>query len=479
MFSGLVAWLQPDTDLWGMPLYLALWTGVVLSIVLPFAFSSELRSDPLHLYSLLILKGLLFFGVPGFLVVVFPSDFPWQDAYPEAALLISSAFLLTWAGYASRLGPWVSDALPFVHIDARTRSIPRVVYRALLLAVFGLGIYAGIAQTRLGLTHFQGPTGGTALHQTFLQYLQVFGMFSFVLLLWDGLEDGIGGPYRVAALLGLVGIQSTVGAVSGGRTAFVIPAVVAGFVYHYRVKQFSWKAVAALLSTAILVVAPILTVWRRRYRSLLEDGFEPSVGLAGTALLEGTADLVSGSQSFLELLTGHLAGRFSVYVQGTIRVLNRVPEVHSHTWGTELITSIATGLVPRVLWPDKPVLSVGQDFAAKFFDLTGGTSISVGMPAEAYYHFSVIGLILFVLLGIFLRVLWERYQRLRSLEAIHIVRLYVILFVFVTLTKHFHSFVTGGLRKIVLLYAFLGLLGFAGSLSAGDQPELPFSIERR
>jgi hypothetical protein len=100
---------------------------------------------------------------------------------------------------------------------------------------------------------------------------------------------------------------------------------------------------------------------------------------------------------------------FQIYIRGNqgflvAKVLNYVPLKKEFDNGTYLGQAFLSSIVPRILWPDKPM--AGGRFTMKYFtgeDLVGNTSMNVSPVGEAYgsfgYFFGIIymgGLAFFV-----------------------------------------------------------------------------------
>jgi hypothetical protein len=95
-------------------------------------------------------------------------------------------------------------------------------------------------------------------------------------------------------------------------------------------------------------------------------------------------------------------------------VMNRIPNIKPHDGGQALMLSMASALVPRLFWPDKP--EAGGKFNMLYYAgwrLYGGFSTNVGPLGEAYGAFGVPGGIFFMfLLGLFIRWVYARMFRL-------------------------------------------------------------------
>ena len=85
-------------------------------------------------------------------------------------------------------------------------------------------------------------------------------------------------------------------------------------------------------------------------------------------------------------------------------VMQRIPALQPFDNGNNLLTSFASSLVPRVVWPNKP--EAGGKFNMKYYTgyVINGWSTNVGPLGEAYGSFGVLGGIIYMtFLGAFVR----------------------------------------------------------------------------
>jgi hypothetical protein len=81
--------------------------------------------------------------------------------------------------------------------------------------------------------------------------------------------------------------------------------------------------------------------------------------------------------------------------------------------GRTIFMPIVVQFIPRVIWPDKPVGSMGRDFGRLFRvtnTFTRDTYIGVTTPGELYWNFGLPGVIAgMAMVGFALRWLYRRY----------------------------------------------------------------------
>ena len=157
----------------------------------------------------------------------------------------------------------------------------------------------------------------------------------------------------------------------------------------------------AFISVIVLVVFFLAVCWssiKVDYRNFLNQQtgkqqvlvpFEKRV----TVVTEMILDL--DGQRFLEGIDA-LASRIA-YVDMFARVINNVPRYLSHENGKLWWAAIRHVLMPRLLFPNKPVLPSDSELTSKYTrqHLAGGaqgTSISMGYMVESYIDFGMIGM---------------------------------------------------------------------------------------
>lgn len=80
--------------------------------------------------------------------------------------------------------------------------------------------------------------------------------------------------------------------------------------------------------------------------------------------------------------------------------MRHTPAREPFAWGRGIVEDTLVALVPRFLWPDKPLASGGADFVSRYTGLQFGKKVSVGVNYlfEFYVNFGTVGALLCVLL---------------------------------------------------------------------------------
>ena len=180
-------------------------------------------------------------------------------------------------------------------------------------------------------------------------------------------------------------------------------------VYHQRPSLLRLAIGAACLVCYLCLAAAADRIWPRAsdraWRRSPDRAAWRIVGASSRAYLRGDRQESPGSRE----VQGALA-RFSYVNAATMVVawydLGRPGATFEHA---------LAAFVPRLLWPDKPDISAsGREL---YTEATGnvGTSISPGLPAEAYWNFGWWGVPLLMLpLGVILAVLANASTRIMS-----------------------------------------------------------------
>ncbi|MCS3629298.1 hypothetical protein GGP53_003178 [Salinibacter ruber] len=189
---------------------------------------------------------------------------------------------------------------------------------------------------------------------------------------------------------------------SGFKTVFFVLAVAAGMAYT-RLEMRSLVAGSAI-AIAVFLTGSVWSVIESDYRQFLNRGTGQQVVYASKwEQVQKFADLAS-SVSWAEVQRGaELTIKRVAYVQFFAATLSYVPEHQAHEGGALWGRAIKHVLMPRILFPEKPVLKSDSRATREYtgLDIAGGargTSISIGYMGESYVDFGRYGMFLPVFL---------------------------------------------------------------------------------
>jgi len=267
----------------------------------------------------------------------------------------------------------------------------------------------------------------------------------------------------------LVGLEVLAGTLNGGRTAIALPILQLLLVVSLTLRPLPFRTLVVGYIGAFLVLAPLLTLYRQSYYDVLLSGRSPSFATVSAAIAGADERLDNGNFDWSAQRETILTDNATTVFRSTLRVLDVVPSHYDYAAGSTFVPSLATIAIPRIIWPDKPRYLPARDFAVKFWDVDVGeefgTSIGIGMPAEAYYNFGWLGLAIFLPLGVFLRFCVERLKAYRTGNAVDVVRYFFVLFVIANIAPAILYYIGGGLRQLCMYILF-------ASLITGSMPRL-------
>jgi hypothetical protein len=354
------------------------------------------------LLSLIILTHSIFFVAPVFMNYLLedhptrPIDIGMGYLEPSslvrALLAVDLGLLAMLAGYALPVGRGLARMLPQPRHEWSDRG-------TILAACIGIPV--GWIVLLAGIFGVIPPAAGTAVFDPIIG-MTVLGIGMLALVY-------IRSSSRVAWTLMLVIIPITMGFnfFTGSKGKFFAPIIMLGLTYVMveRRIRLSWLLAGF---AAVVLVYPAAQF----YRDVLTEG-----------LTRGTAAMLRDPAGVLRAITD-FASNYGVrdwLVDGVGATLNRfdglsilalimqaTPDVVPYQGGWT-IGLIFLFWIPRAIWPDKPVLSVGR-WINDTYTLGAGLETSVGSTwiGEFYLNFGWLGVFFGMLgLGILYRVLHE------------------------------------------------------------------------
>jgi hypothetical protein len=324
-----------------------------------------------------------------------------QSVYAVAAFAVGSAVLApVWLGRRAPAASSPGTQLPGIGspVDDSSQKAPSVTPGDIRLAL----IYIG-----LGAAAFVGLLTAASRLATITALVaaaeQLFPL-GLCLLIWVSWKTGhrrlmfvwVG----VALLLPLVTI-SYEGFASFGVAASIVVASFAGAITRARLL---W--IVAIVLLAFLGLSFFVTYFRDRaqIRHVVwgGQGYSTRLQQLQTTFVQGFQWFDLGDERSLHSVDQRLNQNYLVGA-----AVNRLDVNGDFANGTTLVDA-AIALVPRVLWPDKPVSAGSGGLVTRFTGLqyATGTSVGIGHVMEFYVNFGTIGVLLgFAVLGCLLTIL--------------------------------------------------------------------------
>ena len=302
-------------------------------------------------------------------------------------LLVSGALLV--CGGVTALSFFYHLTLRMLRSRAATVSVER---RASLIRIIGLYVVAAAARALrlsvLGVAFGRDLSAWGSLQwaDQWVAYVEDLRYLALALFVAHIVRHGSGRGWLLAALL----VEVVFGATGGFLKPLIWPLVVCA-VAIAALDRIRGRHVAAVAAGA-LVVALFLPVV-----SAVRENRSGALGTGGTTAT-GSALATMGTQGAAVALESAYLKFFSR--QGEVAtsaglIMALTPAVFPYE-GLQQFLLLPTNLLPRAIWPSKPVLSRGQWFAVNFFRLEETTTSSSAMTpfGESYLFFGWTGLVI-------------------------------------------------------------------------------------
>ncbi|WP_198318744.1 hypothetical protein [Pseudofrankia inefficax] len=309
-----------------------------------------------------------------------------------------------------------------------------------VLVLSGVSVVARVAQIALGqFGYLADPSKAVSGSSWYAQILVETGSLGLAALAIASVELArFGGVRRRTIFLVLLGTEIGFGLLSGmkGQFAYTLLAVCLSFTVARGRLPLRWLLGAA--AVFLLVVVPFNAAYRDIVRKHGENLSAPAAVAAapqvivqtvdgGTGGTGGTGGNDNGQSSSGSVLSSTVIDRVRA-VDSLAAVVQKTPNMVPYRSVFELVTDPVLGMVPRALWPDKPVRTAGYTFNQEYYDTPANlySSAAISPQADLFRHGGLLVLLLgSALMGALYRFVDETLYPARDLR---LTALYVSLF---------------------------------------------------
>lgn len=185
--------------------------------------------------------------------------------------------------------------------------------------------------------------------------------------------------------------------ISGTKISFIVPAVSVGIGFLYVRGRLPWRAFLVGLLVFLFLVPAI-----ERYRELLNS---PGVRVssAGVALSFGRSVI---GEIWESPKLGERLGDGSRMLLGRLNELrafavirDKTPRLIPYEAGEFYFVAPLIAVVPRVFWPNKPILNIGERTSRDYYNIPRGTSTTRTVMGDLHANFGppgvAFGMVLF------------------------------------------------------------------------------------
>jgi len=328
-----------------------------------------------------------------------------KASIPAALILVAFAFTAWAAGYSAggaSLVRHLGERAFGLVADRRSDVVRGPLF---LVGVFALGVAADVVTAVfLGRYGYLGNATVDAVDSSawYIQPLLVLSnlksaaLFGLAMRVFVTKKDT-----WWSALLPVAVIAVALSLITGLKESFVTMALAVGvpLLLSGGRRSIMWIIVTAL--GFVLVVSPIVDGIRQ---DVTDGRGRLTVGQSLEVAAEGVA---SGRYVFQPVVTDGSATTLERLrlIDNLALIMDKTPSDIPYRSLDEVVTAPVTGLIPRLLWPDKPVRLSGYNFYVEYYEGGGSSSSAITLPGSLYLYGGAGVVVLgMVMVGLALRV---------------------------------------------------------------------------
>lgn len=332
--------------------------------------------------------------------------------------------------------------------------------------LYGIGTAARIATAATtGLFGYVGNVQSSVITaSSYQQLLSDLGLCAPLAVAAAALQvyrERLPGAWITLTVLSLAEIA--VGAIAGGKQSFIItilaiaiPFTTARHRVHRGLLAFTGLACTGLVF--LLIVVPFNHSYRSNARNAsgtlsVSESVDAAPSILGQTIGSGNAgEVLSSSAAFL--LT-----RIRL-IESPAIIMQRTPAEIGFLGPMQLVEAPFVTLIPRAIWPGKPILDTGYEFSQTYYELpaTVYTSSAITPVGDLYLHGGWIPVIVgMFLLGCGVRLLDDVMDVYGSP---HCIFLFLLLFPSLVLQEDDWAATLAGVPGMLLIWLFASYLTF-------------------
>jgi hypothetical protein len=339
-----------------------------------------------------------------------------------------------------------------------SRFTPSVRSSAVPWILYGIGTAARLASavTTGHLGDVGNAAAGVATPSGYQQALTLASYCAPLAIAAAALRAyGERAPGARVTLAVLFAAEVAYGALAGGKSPFVMAvlAVVIPFTAARR------KVPKVVLAVAVIVFLAAVIPFTAAYRNAIHPGgvdLTPRQGISGAPAVFRvfTADV---SLSVFPQSLAYMAQRVQE-IDGPAIIMQRMPGQFPYASPAQLPEELVTDLIPRAVWPGKPIQDAGIEFSQQYYGFTGITYSAISPAGDLYRHGGWVPVLVgMFLLGLFVRIL-DDVLDVRNPHAV-----FLVLMLFPILVKAEDDWVSmfNGIPAILLTWFAVTAFSFA------------------
>ena len=324
-----------------------------------------------------------------------------RDTTPSALLLVAAGLTAMTIGY--RVGPTnlSARAVTAILTIARFRYTRSPRSSSGLVTAYFAGLSVLIAQALLeGRLGYAGGAEITASSDVpvYSQALTVLTALTTASLF--GLATRVANERRLGdglILMAFASVQLVISLLSGLKEDYLTVIIAVGLPFLIRRRRLPLAGISAALLVFIFLVTPFVTTFREEIRTQA-NRLDLSSSIATGARLLWSGDFLPNRSLDSADPTQATVLRVRL-IDNLIIIMDKTPATIPYRSSGEVVAAPALGLIPRVIWPDKPVRLSGLEFYKNYWKGQGTSSSAITLQGSLYMYggptFLLLGMLLF------------------------------------------------------------------------------------
>lgn len=263
------------------------------------------------------------------------------------------------------------------------------------------------------------------------------------------------GPWLVLGTVFAADI--TEGAVAGGKQSFVVAVLAVIIPLSIARRRLPTGAIGAAVIVFLVIIIPFNQAYRASARGTVT--LTTSQAVTAAPAIVGHVVASDLSAAVLETSADYLSQRLQNIDTPAI-IMQRTPSEIPYAPPGQLLIAPIADLIPRILWPDKPILATGYQISQEYYQLPAEiyTSSSVTPEADLYRHGGWFPLMLgMFLLGCAIRIIDELTDPRRGMHGAFLI---ILLFPSIVKAESDYTTLLAGIPGIFLLWLAVIAISF-------------------
>jgi hypothetical protein len=416
--------------------------GVALVGLTAWPLILRLRVDRLDALGLYGLVSLALFGLTSLFWLGTPvASGPGLGRDDIAPALLVVALGLGFFAIGARL---TGRPTPRRHPTVNTKQLPSGP--ALVIAYSTAATVVAVSLA-LGLYGYISQPGGQGLDRSGL--VNATAGLSSLVVLATALTYFMSNTSQLKrVLVAIAAVQIALGLVAGFKGQTLEPLLFILLAYIATRRRVPWAAIGAVGALTLVVLLPVNLLYRdavsfqaERPAAGLRQALSAVVGSDESRLANGNTVNVSS----------YISERFRE-VDSIALIMLYTPSSYPYQGGARYLQVPALITVPRLLWPEKPVLTEGRDFAQMYWQVGAWTQTSIGVTqiGDLYRNFRIWGVMAGMLIWGIAIGAWNRFCQRSDSPRILMVYIYSLVQAVIVIEADFATTLTNAGRTIPL-----------------------------